>query len=129
MTIVVRFRTQNGEYAVPVEHAREVRSASGLLPLPAARSGVVGLLRSADEALTVVSVLGLGGGHVLVLDPGGQVFGLLVEEVTGVSTIDDTAVGPPPGGQADDLVAGVISTPSGLVLLVDAAAMARGLST
>jgi chemotaxis signal transduction protein len=128
MSIVVRFRTGNGDYAVPVEHARQVRSASGLLPLPAARSDVVGLLRNGDAALTVVSALGPGGDHVLVLDPGERPFGLLVEEVTGVSTIDDDAVGPPPTGQHDDLVAGVIATPSGLVLLVDAAAIAKRLT-
>ena len=128
MSIVVRFRTGNGEYAVPVEHTREVRSVSGLLPLPAARPGVVGLLHRGGDALTVVSVLGPGGDHVLVLDAGERVFGLLVEEVTGVATIDDGTVGPPPDGQEDDLVAGVISMPNGFVFLVDAPAMARRLS-
>jgi chemotaxis signal transduction protein len=128
MSIVVRFRTGNTDYAVAVEHAREVCSASELLPLPAARPGVAGLLRRGDEALTVVAALGPGGGHVLVLDPGERAFGLLVDEVTGVDTIDNAAVGPPPTGQEDELVAGVISMPGGLVFLLDAAILAGRLS-
>ena len=127
MSVVVRFRTGNGQYAVPVEHARQVRSASGLLPLPGARSDVVGILRSGHDALTVVSMLGPGDDQVLVLDPDERPFGVLVEEVTGVSTIDDGAVGPPPSGQNDDLVTGVIATSSGLVFLVDTAALAKRL--
>jgi chemotaxis signal transduction protein len=127
VSVVVRFRTGSGQYAVPVEHARQVCSASGLSPLPGARAGVVGILRNGDDALTVVSVLGSGEDQVLVLDPDERPFGVLVEEVTGVSTIDDAAVGPPPSGQNDDLVTGVIATASGLVFLVDAAALAKRL--
>jgi chemotaxis signal transduction protein len=128
MSTFVRFRTPNGEYAVAVEHAREVCNASGVLPLPAARPGVAGLLRRGDDSLTVLSVLSPGGNHVLVLDPGEKMFGILVDEVTGVANIDDQAIGPAPDGQQDELVAGVISTPGGLVLLLDAAATARRLS-
>jgi chemotaxis signal transduction protein len=129
VTTLVRFRTGDGEYAVAVEHAREVRSAAGLLPLPSPRPGVVGLLPGEGQPLTVVAALGSGRDHVVVLEPDdGGAFGLLVEEVRGVVTVGADEVGASPAGQAGDLVSGVLNAPEGLVLLVDVDALARTLN-
>ena len=49
---VVCFRAGEGDYAVPVEHVREVRAGDRLLPLPAPRPGVVGLLRTLASAFS-----------------------------------------------------------------------------
>jgi chemotaxis signal transduction protein len=125
---VVRFRTADGEFAVAVEDAREVRTTSGMLPVPTPGPDVVGFLAHDDRSLTVVAPLGAGRDQVLVLDPEGQPFGLLVEEVTGVTTLDEADVGPPPAGQSGDFVSGVVAGADGLVLLVDARALARTLS-
>jgi chemotaxis signal transduction protein len=127
MRQLVRFRTADGTYAVPVEHAREVRPADGLLPLPSPRAGVAGLLARGDDAVPVLAVLGAGRGHVLVLEVAGRVFGLLVEAVIGVESADDAAVAPPPPGQDDPIVAGVIHEGEAMVLLVDVAELGRSL--
>lgn len=95
------------------------------MPSPAA--GVVGLLARENEALTVTSLLGTGGGHVLVLDAGNGPVGLLVDEVLGVFVVDSNAVGPPPTGQREDLVSGSLLGPDGLMLVVDACAVAEAL--
>lgn len=124
----VGFRTEAGQYAVPVEDTREVRGAEGIMPLPAPRAGVVGLLQRGEEALPVLDALGTGRGHVLVLDPAGQPFGLLVEEVTGVVSVDEADIGDPPAGQEDPVVTGVVSMGDSLLLLVDAAALATALA-
>lgn len=126
---VVRFRTGDGEYAVAVEHAREVRTAAGMVQLPAPGAGVVGLLPRDGDSLTVIDALGSGRDRVLVLDNGDRVFGLLVEEVSGVVTVDPERLGPPPQGQTGDLVSAVLHGPDGLVLLVDTAALARRLTS
>jgi len=121
---LVGFRTEAGHYAVPVEDTREVRGAEGIMPLPAPRPGVVGLLQRGEEALPVLDALGAGRGHVLVLAPAGRAFGLLVEEVTGVLSVDEADIGDPPAGQEDPVVVGVVPTGDALVLLVDAEAIA-----
>lgn len=127
MRSLVQFRTAQGQFAVPVEVAREVRPAKGLSPLPAPRPGVAGVLLERDEALTVIDVLGSGSRHILVLVVGDRAFGLLVDEVLGVTRVADDAVGPPPPGQTTGIVAGVVNLPSGAMLLVDPAALGKSL--
>ena len=128
MKSVVRFRTGDGEFAVPVEHAREVLATAGLTPLPSPQPDVAGLLERDGVALTVLSALGAGTSHVLVLDAGHKPFGLLVEEVLGVERIDESSVSPPPAGQRGTVVSGVLDTNHGMVLLVDVADLAGRLT-
>jgi chemotaxis signal transduction protein len=73
--------------------------------------------------MTVLSVLGEPGDHVIVIEEGGLTFGLLVEQVTGVHTVDDEEIGPPPPGQDRVTVSGVLADGDGLVLLLDCSAL------
>src|SRR5438270_468757 len=98
MRTLVHFLTGDGRYCVPVEATVGVRSAAGLVPLPVPRPGVIGVL-PADPPLTVLSVLGSGRDRILVLAAVGSTFGLLVQEVTGLSSGDEAAIGSPPGGR------------------------------
>lgn len=123
MTKVVRFRTGTGTYAVPVEQAREVRAADGVVPLPSPGAGVAGMLRRGDEAVPVLDVLGGGGRHVLVVESQGRVFGLVAEEVLGVETVG--RIDPAPPGQDHPLVAGVVQEADELLLVADVDALAR----
>lgn len=126
MTTVVCFRAGDGNYAVPVEHVREVRSGDDLMPLPTPQPGVVGMLAYEDAALTVLATFGAGRDHMLLLDHGDRTFGLLVQEVTGVVSFDGE-IGPPPHGQEGGVIAGVIGTGGGLVLVVDVDALDESL--
>jgi chemotaxis signal transduction protein len=123
MMTVVEFRTSGGRYCVPVDAAIGVRPASGLVELPAPRAGVVGILPD-EHPITVLSLLGGGCDQVLVMAAEGHTFGLLVEEVTGLSSIDEADIGVAPEGQDEAFVSGVISRECGLVLLADPAALA-----
>ena len=125
MTRMVHFRTGDGEFAIAVESVLEVRRASGLVPMPSPGPDVVGLLPRVKDTLTVLTLLGSGREHVLVIDAGQAPFGLLVEEVCGILAVDERAVEPAPRGQSSDLVSGVIRTGEGVVLLVDAHALER----
>ena len=129
MTTIVRFRTPSGNFALPVEHVTEVRRAADLTVLPAPQPGVAGVMPRDGDVLTVLSVLGDLGRHVIVIDEDGVVFGLLVDEVTGVHRVDDELIGPPPRGQHRTDVAGVIVEPGGVVLLLDAAVLRGKLTT
>ena len=123
MRTLVRFRSADAAYALPVEHVTEVRSAADMTALPVPRPGVAGLVPRADGALTVLAVLGASGDHVIVVDEGSVTFGLLVDEVTEVVRVDDDRIGPPPQGQAGGAVSGVIHEDGELVLLLDPAAL------
>jgi len=126
---LVRFRTDRGLFAVPVDQTRAVYPAEGIVPLPEPRADVAGVLARPEGALTVLTALGAGDRHVLVLDIGDRRFGLLVEEVTGLEHVDEARIGPPPDGQASGVVVGVVAAAGDeMVLLVDAAALARRLA-
>ena len=125
MRTLVRFRTSAGTYALPVEHVTEIRSASDMTPLPAPRQGVAGLVPRAGGALTVLSVLGDSGSHVIVVEEAAVTFGLLVDEVTEVTPVDEADSGPPPHGTGETggAVSGVLHDDGELVLLLDAVAL------
>jgi chemotaxis signal transduction protein len=123
MRSIVRFRTPSGEFAVPVEQVTEVRLADGMRPLPSPRADVAGVLADRDGALTVLSVLGSQGQHVIIVDDGSLTFGLLVDEVLGVQHVDEDAIDPPPAGQDQAVVAGVVAGDGNLVLLLDLAVL------
>jgi len=129
MRTIVRFRTADGVYAVPVEQVSEVRSAAGLAPLPAPLPGVAGLMPRTGGALPVLTVLGSLGHHVVIVENGRLSFGLLVEEVTGVLRVDEAQIGEPPPGQHQQLVSGVIISEQGMVMLLDVDALAGKLTS
>jgi chemotaxis signal transduction protein len=126
MMTVVEFRTSGGHYCVPIEAAIAVRFASGLVALPAPRAGVVGILPD-ELPLTVLCLLGDGRHHILVLAAEGHTFGLLVQEVIGLTSIDECDISVAPEGQEEPFISGMISRDSGLVLVADPAALARRL--
>jgi chemotaxis signal transduction protein len=86
-------------------------------------------MRRGDDALTVLSILGEPGDHVIVIDDGGLSFGLLVAEVTGVQAVDEAEIGPPPSGQDGTTVSGVLVAEEGIVLLLDSAALRERLTS
>lgn len=127
MRTLVRFRTGRGLFAVPVDQTRAVYPAGGIVPLPEPRADVAGVVPRPEGPLTVLTALGSGDRHVLVLDAADRRFGLLVEEVSGLQRVDDADIGPPPDGQESTVVVGVVTSGAEMVLLVDAAALARRL--
>ena len=122
----MHFLTGDGRYCVPVEATVGVRSAAGRVPLPVPRPGVIGVL-PADPPLTVLSVLGSGRDRILVLAAVGATFGLLVQEVTGLTSVEEGRIGNPPDGQDEALVCGVVEGEAGLEFLADPAALAKRL--
>jgi chemotaxis signal transduction protein len=97
-----------------------------MVDLPSAGVDTVGVLPG-DPPLSVLSTLGAGGGHVLVVVSDDVRYGLHVLEVLGVRRFDDGQIGPPPRGQSDGLIAGTISAAGELLLVADAKALAARL--
>lgn len=126
MKTMVCFRTAQGQFALPVESTLSVRNMDGLVDLPAPRDDVVGVLPG-DPPLSVLSSLGAGGDHVLVVVDDEVRYGLHVLEVLGVRRFDDDQIGPPPHGQRGGLISGTVSDDDELVLVADAHALAARL--
>jgi chemotaxis signal transduction protein len=123
--VLVRAETAVGAWAVPVAATRGVVEPGTLRPRPSPAPGVLGLLDHQDEALPVLAAAGETGRHVLVLDAAGTRFGLLVERVTGVVRLAEAEVDPPPAGQAEPLVTGVVRRPGAEALVLAPEVLAR----
>ncbi len=105
---MVKFRSGDSAYVVPLEHALEVRTTASMRRLPDPAPGVEGVVDYHHRVLPVVRALGFGGRQVLLLQLGNRALGLLVDEVTGVVDVTGSDAGPPPAGQRSALVAGTI---------------------
>lgn len=123
MTTMVCFQSAGTEYCMPVDSTRAVRRTFGMVTLPAAGPDIAGVLPGVPP-LTVISALGTGGTHVLVVEAGEKTFGLLVDAVTGLRRITDADISPPPEGQDRPLVCGTILSEDQLVLVTDPNALA-----
>jgi chemotaxis signal transduction protein len=126
MRTVVEFRARGEAYCVPVEAARAVRSARGMVALPAPGADVAGLLPG-DPPLTVMSPFRSEGDHVIVLSVDGLQYGLLVDTVIGLRRVEEADILPAPRGQHRELVSGSVTIEGNLVLVTDPTAMAAGL--
>ena len=120
------FRTAAGRYALPIESTLSVRKIEGMVTLPAPRSDVLGVLPG-DPPLSVLTSLGAGGEHVLIIETHDVRYGLQVLEVFGIRHFADDQIGPPPGGQVDGLISGTVDGAEELTLVVDARALAARL--
>ena len=126
MMTMVCFLAAGAAYCVPVQATRSVRPADDLISLPDPATGVVGVIPD-DPPLTVISPLRSEGGQILVLEVGEKIFGLLVDEVTGLERVDRDAIRPTPQGQDRQLVSGTLDTNGRLVLVADPSALAERL--
>lgn len=89
------FRVHGEECAVALTDAREIIPAGTLTPVPAAPPSIRGMVNIRGRVVTVVdlaSVLALegtgGNEHIIVAERGSDVFGVLVDSVTGVLRVD-----------------------------------------
>jgi chemotaxis signal transduction protein len=118
MKTIVHFSTSMGEFAVPVEYACEVCPAK-LIALPDPADGVGGLMDWGGSVITVISNLGGGSRHVLVLDVGKGPFGLLVDEVREVVPVPEGKFLPAPHGQHQEAVQSIVHLNGSLVMVID----------
>jgi chemotaxis signal transduction protein len=123
VTTMVCFQASGTAYCMPVDATRAVLRSTGMVELPAPHPDVSGIVPG-DPPLTVISPLGRGGVHILVVSADQRTFGLQVEQVTGLRRVEDTDIHPAPGGQHDPLVSGTIDAWGELVLVADARALA-----
>jgi chemotaxis signal transduction protein len=115
---LVRFRTVMGEFAIPVESVREVRSNPPLAAIPGGHPSVAGILDWKGEALTVVELFGAGR-QVIILEGGPGLFGLVVDEVLELAHRSDRELGRLPAEGSASYVTGVMRSEGHMVPIVD----------
>ncbi len=119
MKKLVVFRTSAGEFAIPVESVREVRSDAPLATIPGAHPAVAGLLDWKGEALTVISIFGPGR-QLIVIEGGPGGYGLIVEEVLELAHRSDRELGRAPAEGSASYVTGVMRSEGRMIPIVDA---------
>jgi chemotaxis signal transduction protein len=116
---LLRFRTAMGEFAIPVESVREVRSDPALSSIPGAHPAVVGVLDWKGEALTVIAPFGEGR-QLIVVEGGPGVYGLVVEEVLELAHRSDRELGRAPAESSAAYILGLMRSEGHMVPIVDA---------
>jgi purine-binding chemotaxis protein CheW len=128
------FEVGEEEFAIPIDHAREVMRAPGITEVPRAPAHVLGVVTVRGEVVAVLDIrsrLGLGkgtgsGARIMIVDAGEGPLGLLVDEVAGVVRLPRGAIEPCPQGiqaAAADCVTGIGRHRDRLFMVVDVAAL------
>jgi chemotaxis signal transduction protein/chemotaxis regulatin CheY-phosphate phosphatase CheZ len=126
----IGFHLQTGEFAIPIMRVREIINLPEITHIPQSPSYLTGITNLRGSVIPVVDLKDLihvpksegGGNKVIVVTAGSITFGLLVDGITGVLSIDETAIEAPenlPQGHANQ-VEGVAKLEGRLIVLLDA---------
>ncbi len=92
----VGVRVGSEAYALPVENVREVAELGALTPVPRAPSEALGVRNLRGQVLPVFDLAALFGlerggeaARLVVVEAGGRLAGLAIDEVTDVGTLPD----------------------------------------
>jgi len=132
MSQVVIFSLGEEHFALEIEYVREIARLQEVTRVPKAPSYVAGVINLRGQIKTVVDLkkrLGLSGGgvkeedgRIIILDLGGKDFGVIVDSVIGVRSIDGCELIEPDqllGKETAEYVRGIVKTGDMLVLLLE----------
>ena len=96
MSVYVRMRVGGDQFALPVEHVREIARLGDVSPVPGAGEVVLGVRNLRGQVLPVfdlAALLGVAGSgrpsRVVVAEAGGHRAGLAIDAVTDVAELGD----------------------------------------
>ena len=119
--------TMNGnEYTIPILKVQEIVNMPQMTKLPQAPHYLEGITNLRGRIIPIVNLkkmAGLDGDSagekVIVITSGRITFGVLVDSITGVVSIEESAIEPPTDFNASDIVSGVAKVDDKLVVLLD----------
>lgn len=125
----IGFHLQTGEYAIPIMRVREIINLPEITHIPQSPSYLNGITNLRGSVIPVVDLKKLmhlpatedGGLKVIVIASGRITFGLLVDGITGVISIEESAVESPenlPHGH-EDQVDGIAKVDGRLLVLLN----------
>lgn len=129
---LVAFYLDREEYALPIQHVREIVRVGTFTRVPEAPEHVRGVMNLRGKILPVVELrtrLGMGplsvsrDSRIVVVEAYGKTIGLLVDRVTQIVKVFASALAPPPEEilpPVSDYLTAVVKMEDRLVLLLDA---------
>lgn len=119
--------TMNGnEFTIPILKVQEIVNLPQVTKLPQAPGYIEGITNLRGRVIPLVNLKQLAGipgesagEKVIVITSGRITFGILVDGITGVISLEDAAIEPPTDFNASDIVAGVAKVDERLVVLLD----------
>ena len=126
----IGFRLQHGEFGIPITRVREIINLPEITHIPQSPYYLNGITNLRGSVIPVVDLKKLinipekepGGNKVIVISSGRITFGLLVDGITGVLSIEESAIESPenlPHGH-EEQVEGVAKIDGRLIVLLDA---------
>jgi chemotaxis protein CheZ len=122
----IGFTMNNNEYTIPILKVQEIVNLPHLTKLPQAPEYIEGITNLRGRIIPIVNLkklVGLGGDSlgekVIVVTSGRIIFGVLIDDITGVITIEDSSIDPPTDFNTSDIVSGVAKVGEKLIVLLD----------
>ena len=122
----IGFTMNDNEYTIPILKVQEIVNLPHLTKLPQAPDYIEGITNLRGRIIPIVNLkklVGLGGDSlgekVIVVTSGRIIFGVLIDAITGVITIEDSAIDPPTDFNTSDIVSGVAKVGEKLIVLLD----------
>ncbi len=125
----IGFRLNTGEYGIPITRVREIINLPDITKIPQSPSYLSGITNLRGSVIPVVDLKELihvasserGGTKIIVIASGRITFGLLVDGITGVLSIDETTIESAenlPQGHTEQ-IEGVAKLEGRLIVLLD----------
>ncbi len=122
----IGFTMNDNEYTIPILKVQEIVNLPHLTRLPQVPDYIEGITNLRGRIIPIVNLkkmVGLGGDSlgekVIVVTSGRIIFGVLIDAITGVITIEDSAIDPPTDFNTSDIVTGVAKVGEKLIVLLD----------
>lgn len=126
MTKMISFLAAGASWLAPLDRVVGVRSADDVHPLPDMDSSVAGVIDHDGTTHPVLRSLVPAGRHVLLIDAGADVVGVLVDEAVGVTDLDPSELRPPPAGQRRGYVEATVGAGAELMFVLDPSGLLVG---
>jgi len=138
-TRLVTFQLAGETYAVNVLSVHEVLKGAGITPVPGAPESILGIINLRGNVVTVIDgrerfnlpmVLTSDASRILMVEVDGQVLGLQVDSVAEVIELSEEELAGLAAGNNEEgslHIQGVISRPSGLVILLNLDNLTQGI--
>lgn len=125
----IGFNLNDGEYTIPILKVREIISLPPLTKMPQSPPYIEGITNIRGSIIPIVNIKRLAnldgaeerGDKVIIIASGKMSFGVLVDGITGVINIDESAIEPPENviNKTSEIIGGVIKLDSRILVLLN----------
>lgn len=122
----IGFTMNSNEFTIPILKVQEIVNLPQLTKLPQVPGYIEGITNLRGKVIPIINLKQLAGipgdsvgEKVIVITSGRITFGILVDGITGVISLEDEHIEPPTDFNTSDIVSGVAKVDDRLVVLLD----------